>query len=228
MNSTLKHLAVIMDGNRRWAKQHNLTRAIGHKKGLEAAKKLIVNSIKNKIQYLTIYSLSIENWNRSNAEINTIIGFLIHYLNNEVDDLHKNNIKLQVIGDLTRLNSRLRQKIEYVEKLTQHNTLLKLYVAFSYSGKYEIVEACKNIVKNNVPIDHIDVDVFKTYLYAKDMPDVDLLIRTGKEKRISNFTLWHLAYAELYFIDKYWPDFDEQDLLDAINNFYTRKRNFGK
>ena len=222
----VKHLAVIMDGNGRWAAKHNLPKVEGHRKGAEAAKLLVQNAVKFGIEYLTLYTFSSENWNRPKLEVSDLLGLLGFYLKQELLNLHNNNIRIKVIGDLSPIAPDLRNQIKNAIETTRNNTKLTLCLAFSYGGRLEIINACNTIAhqsKSNVTTE----SEFGQYLYDSEMPDVDLLIRTSGDKRISNFLLWHIAYAELYFIDTLWPDFGEQDLSDAIQDFAARKRNFG-
>ncbi|MDF2965614.1 MAG: uppS [Rickettsiaceae bacterium] len=226
-NNALNHLAIIMDGNGRWAKEKNLPRIEGHKRGAEIARKVVEISIKQGIKHLSLYTFSSENWNRPILEIKSLMDLLEYYIGIEASRLHENGVKVVFIGNLLRLNPRLQVKIQEVMQLTNNNSILTLYVAVSYGGREELVEACRRIVREGLDSHEIDEDTFKRHLYFPEMPEVDLLIRTSGEQRISNFLLWHLAYSELYFIKKYWPDFSEEDLTEAIAEFNSRTRNFG-
>lgn len=226
MKHNIKHLAFIMDGNARWAKKNNLSATLGHKQGAEAAKNILKASCKYEIPYLTLYAFSSENWQRPQKEVSFLMELLKEYLVNQIEELNKNGIKLLVIGDLSKLGISLQHQINDLVKNTQHNDKMTLCIAFSYGSRAEIINACSNLIKSG--IQNITEDIFKKYLYDPNMPDVDLVIRTSGEHRISNFLLWQLAYAELYFTDKLWPEFEETDLLDALNDFCLRKRNFGK
>jgi undecaprenyl diphosphate synthase len=227
-----KHLAIIMDGNGRWAKQKGLLRSLGHENGTKSVKKIIEASAALGIKYLTLYAFSTENWNRPKLEVETLMKVLINSLKKELITLQKNNIKLNAIGNLEKLpNSAQKELLDVMDK-TKDNTLMTLTLALSYGSREELVHAVKNIcskVKNNIiSIDTIDDSIINEHLYTQNLPDVDLLIRTSGEHRISNFLLWQIAYAELYFTDILWPDFKEQDLYEAIISYQKRERRFGK
>lgn len=226
MNHNIQHLALIMDGNARWASKNGLSCMNGHQQGAKVAQNILKAVLKHKIPYLTLYAFSSENWQRPQKEVSFLMGLLKEYIVNQLDQLNKNGIQLKVIGDLTKLDASLQQQINYLIKNTANNNRMTLSIAFSYGSRAEIVSACSNLIKDGIT--NITEDIFKQYMYDPDMPDVDLMIRTGGDYRISNFLSWQLAYAELYFTDILWPDFDENDLHDAINNFCLRKRNFGK
>lgn len=221
----IKHLAIIMDGNVRWANKNNLLRPNGHEAGVQNASKLIMDVLELNIPYLTLYAFSLENWRRSFEETSFLLNLLDVYLNKEVPILNKNKIKLKVIGKLERLSFKTQERISRAVELTQLNSKMTLCIAFSYGGRAEIIDACINLI--NLNPQKINESNFKNYLYDPEMPDVDLLIRTGGVFRISNFLLWQSAYAELYFSNKLWPDFTKSDLLLAMEDFFTRKRNFG-
>ncbi|XVN43488.1 MAG: polyprenyl diphosphate synthase [Candidatus Rickettsia vulgarisii] len=221
----INHLAIIMDGNARWAISKNLPKSDGHKAGAGNLKKLIPNFIELNIPYVTLYAFSSENWNRSKAEITFLLKLLQHYLKNETQSLHQNGVRIKVIGRLSQLNQALQKQIHEAIELTKHNNKITLCIAFSYGARAEIVDACQKIIDSGK--NTISEEEFKNYLYDKEMPDVDLLIRTSGLLRISNFLLWQIAYAELYFTDKYWPDIDKDDIIAAIDNYSKRKRTFG-
>lgn len=227
-----KHLAIIMDGNGRWAKQKGLLRAFGHESGTKSVKKIIEASAKLGIEYLTLYAFSTENWNRPKLEVETLMRVLINSLKKELITLQKNNIKLNAIGNLEKLPKSAQKELLDVINKTKDNTQMTLTLALSYGSREELVSAVKNIcskVKNNIiSIDTIDDSIINEHLYTQNLPDVDLLIRTSGEHRISNFLLWQIAYAELYFTDILWPDFKEQDLYEAIISYQKRERRFGK
>ncbi|MFV5698332.1 isoprenyl transferase [Flavobacterium sp. ZT3R17] len=227
-----KHLAIIMDGNGRWAKQKGLLRAFGHESGTKSVKKIIEASAKLGIEYLTLYAFSTENWNRPKLEVETLMRVLINSLKKELITLQKNNIKLNAIGNLEKLPKSAQKELLDVINKTKDNTQMTLTLALSYGSREELVSAIKNIcskVKNNIiSIDTIDDSIINEHLYTQNLPDVDLLIRTSGEHRISNFLLWQIAYAELYFTDILWPDFKEQDLYEAIISYQKRERRFGK
>lgn len=227
-----KHLAIIMDGNGRWAKQKGLLRAFGHESGTKSVKKVIEASTKLGIEYLTLYAFSTENWNRPKLEVDTLMRVLINSLKKELITLQNNNIKLNAIGNLEKLPKSAQKELLDVINKTKDNTQMTLTLALSYGSREELVNAVKNIcskVKNNtISIDAIDDLIINEHLYTQNLPDVDLLIRTSGEHRISNFLLWQIAYAELYFTDILWPDFKEQDLYEAIISYQKRERRFGK
>ncbi|RTK92442.1 MAG: di-trans,poly-cis-decaprenylcistransferase [Rickettsiales bacterium] len=225
MKQKLDHLAIIMDGNARWAKISGKTKAQGHKKGAQVARSLLPHLTRLNIKYLTLYAFSSENWQRPEEEISTLINLLSFYILNQTKILNKYGIKLKIIGNLEKLSSSLQQKIQKSIDDTKHNESVTLCIAFSYGSRFEIINAVQKIIDSDIK--QINVDSFKNFLYDATMPDVDLLIRTSGVYRISNFLLWQLAYAELYFTEKYWPDFTINDLEDAINDYSNRQRNFG-
>ncbi|MCC9073015.1 isoprenyl transferase [Flavobacterium sp. F-65] len=227
-----RHLAIIMDGNGRWAKQQGFLRAFGHENGTKSVKETIESCAKIGIEYLTLYAFSTENWNRPKLEIETLMKILINSLKKELGTLQKNNIKLNAIGNLEKLpKSAQKELLDVIEK-TKNNTRLTLTLALSYGSREELVNAVRiisNKVKNNIiSIDTIDDSIINEHLYTQNLPDVDLLIRTSGEHRISNFLLWQIAYAELYFTNVLWPDFKEKDLYEAIISYQKRERRFGK
>ncbi|MFE3869943.1 isoprenyl transferase [Flavobacterium sp. ZS1P70] len=227
-----KHLAIIMDGNGRWAKQQGLLRSLGHQSGTKSVKVIIEASARLGIEFLTLYAFSSENWNRPKLEVETLMKVLINSLKKELVTLQKNNIKLNAIGNLEKLPKSAQKELLDVINKTKDNTKMTLTLALSYGSREELVSAVKNIcrkVKNNIiSIDTIDDSIINEHLYTQNLPDVDLLIRTSGEHRISNFLLWQIAYAELYFTDILWPDFKEEDLYEAIISYQKRERRFGK
>ena len=227
-----KHTAIIMDGNGRWAEQKGMPRIFGHQNGVTAVRKIVEAASKFNIKYLTLFTFSVENWDRPTSEVDTLMGLLVQTLKDEFDDMFKNNIKLNAIGDLDSLPNEVREELYNIIESTKENTSMTLTLALSYGGKQEIFKAVKEIsekVKNDIIcLDNFDDSVINDHLYTSDLPDVDLLIRTSGEKRISNFLLWQIAYAELYFTDIYWPDFTEEDLEKAIVEYQNRERRFGK
>ncbi|UFH36668.1 isoprenyl transferase [Flavobacterium acetivorans] len=227
-----RHLAIIMDGNGRWAKQQGFLRAIGHESGSKSVKQIIKTSAKLGIEFLTLYAFSTENWNRPKLEVDTLMKILIRSLKKELPTLEQNNIRLNTIGNLEKLPQSAQKELLDVMEKTKNNTHMTLTLALSYGSREEMVSAIKEIsnkVKNNIiSIDTIDDSIINEHLYTHDLPDVDLLIRTSGEHRISNFLLWQIAYAELYFTDILWPDFKEQDLYEAIVSYQKRERRFGK
>jgi undecaprenyl diphosphate synthase len=226
--NTLNHLAVIMDGNRRWAKQNNLSNYHGHKVGGQKAKMLIEIAAKSGIKHLSLFVFSTENWHRPSVEVGYLLELFESYLTDEVSNLVTNKIKLSIIGDIKQLSSNLQNKIESINSLVVEDPKMNLYVTFSYGAQQEIVDAVKKAIKSNVAAEDVTVENFRQFLYSSEMPEIDMLIRTSGRKRISNFLLWHMAYAELYFVDKYWPDFSEEDFNIAIEEYKNRSRTFGK
>ena len=227
-----KHTAIIMDGNGRWAEQKGMPRIFGHQNGVTAVRKIVEAASKFDIKYLTLFTFSVENWDRPRSEVDTLMGLLVQTLKDEFEDMFKNNIKLNAIGDLDTLPGEVREELYTIIESTKDNTGMTLTLALSYGGKQEIFKAVKEIsekVKNDIIcLDNFDDSVINDHLYTSNLPDVDLLIRTSGEKRISNFLLWQIAYAELYFTDVYWPDFTEEDLEKAIVEYQNRERRFGK
>jgi len=219
----LNHVAIIMDGNGRWGLKYKNSRNEGHKAGLRTVEKIIKESIKQKINFLTLYAFSTENWNRPKKEINYLFNLLENFLSNKINDLHKKNIKLNIIG-VKSFSKKLNKLLILSEKKTSKNTTLQINLALNYGSKFEILNALKKLNKNN---DIINEKNFKKYLQTKNIPDPELLIRTGNTKRLSNFLLWQLAYAEIFFEKKLWPDFNEKDYIRIIKNFKRIKRNFG-
>ncbi|MBW1657089.1 isoprenyl transferase [Flavobacterium quisquiliarum] len=227
-----KHLAIIMDGNGRWAKQQGYLRAFGHENGTKSVKEIIKTSAKLGIEYLTLYAFSTENWNRPKLEVQALMKILINSLKKELVTLQENNIRLNAIGNLDKLPKTAQKELLDVMEKTKDNSRLTLTLALSYGSREELVSAVKAIsdkVKNNIiSIDTIDDSIINEHLYTQNLPDVDLLIRTSGEHRISNFLLWQIAYAELYFTNVLWPDFKDQDLYEAIISYQKRERRFGK
>ena len=227
-----KHLAIIMDGNGRWAKQKGFLRAFGHENGTKSVRTVVETSAKLGIENLTLYAFSTENWNRPKLEVDLLMELLINSLKNELKTLQENNIRLNSIGNLDLLPISAQKKLQEVIETTKSNSRMVLTLALSYGSREELLNAVKNIsnkVKNNIiSIDNIDESIINEHLYTRDLPEVDLLIRTSGEHRISNFLLWQIAYSELYFTDVLWPDFKEDDLYEAIISYQKRERRFGK
>jgi len=225
------HVAIIMDGNGRWAKARGLPRVAGHKRGAEAVRRTVTGAAELGIQYLTLYGFSSENWKRPPAEIDDLMGLLRLYLNNEIDELDRKGVRLRVIGQRSRLQSDIVRLIEGAERRTAGNRKLNLIVALSYGGRAEIVEAARCIAEGvragRVDPAEVDENQFERFLYTAGIPDPDLLIRTSGEKRISNFLLWQCAYAELVFLERLWPDFTRDDLESAITEYHGRDRRYG-
>ena len=227
-----KHLAIIMDGNGRWAKQKGLLRAIGHENGTKSVRITVESCAKLGIENLTLYAFSTENWNRPKLEVNTLMKLLVHSLKNELKTLQDNNIRLNSIGNLEKLPKSILKELNEVIEITKNNSRMTLTLALSYGSREELINVVKNVsdkVKNNIiSVDSIDESIINQHLYTHNLPDVDLLIRTSGERRISNFMLWQICYAELYFSDVLWPDFKENDLYEAIVSYQKRERRFGK
>ena len=227
-----RHLAIIMDGNGRWAKERGKLRVFGHEHGVKAVRETVENCAKIGIEYLTLYAFSTENWKRPRIEVETLMRLLVSTLKKELDTLHKNDIRLNAIGDIESLPKKAQNELLEVISNTSGNSGMTLTLALSYGSREELKNAVKQIslkVKNNIiSPENIDDTIINDHLYTRNLPDVDLLIRTSGEHRISNFLLWQIAYAELYFIDIFWPDFRGQHLVEAIRNYQNRERRFGK
>jgi undecaprenyl diphosphate synthase len=219
----LNHVAIIMDGNGRWGLKYKSSRNEGHKEGLKTVEKIIKESIKQNISFLTLYAFSTENWNRPIKEVNYLFNLLENFLFNRIDDLHKQNIKLNIIG-VKNFSKKLNKLLSLSEKKTSKNTTLQINLALNYGSKFEILNALKKLNINN---DKINEKNFKKYLQTKNIPDPEILIRTGNTKRLSNFLLWQLAYTEIFFEKKLWPDFNEKDYIKIIKKYKRIKRNFG-
>jgi len=226
-----QHIAIIMDGNGRWAEQHSMGRIRGHKKGAQAVRTVVRACREIGIKYLTLYAFSSENWERPAKEVQALMFLLEEYLKKELKELQKQEIRLTTIGEIERLNPSVREKLLQVKESTLKNDKMVLNLALSYGAKDEILLAVKKILQDSqagkIDIDTLDKETFSGYLYTSDMPDPDLLIRTSGECRISNFLLWQLAYTELYFTKVLWPDFTRDDLLKAIASYQRRERRFG-
>ena len=220
----LNHVAIIMDGNGRWGLKYKKSRNAGHKAGLETVEKVIKETIKKKIKFLTLYAFSTENWKRPKKEIKYLFNLLENFLTNKIEDLHKQNTKLNIIGD-KKFSQKLNKLMKIAEMRTYNNTNLQINLALNYGSKIELIEAFKKLNKSKKKINEKN---FLRYLQTKNIPDPELLIRTGNTKRLSNFLLWQLAYSEIFFIKKLWPDFNEKDYIKLINKFKKLKRNFGK
>jgi len=231
-NKLPQHLAVIMDGNGRWAKKKGFFRSIGHENGTKAVREIVETCAQLPIPYLTLYAFSTENWNRPKLEVDTLMKLLVSSLKKEIKTLTKNNVRLNAIGNLEALPKKVYNELLDVIDKTKTNSQMTLTLALSYGAREEIIKTIKEIslkVKNNlISPSNIDESVINNHLYTHDMPDVDLLIRTSGEHRISNFLLWQIAYAELYFTDTLWPDYRKDDLFEAILNYQNRERRFGK
>ncbi|MEE6075955.1 polyprenyl diphosphate synthase [Avibacterium paragallinarum] len=230
-NNIPQHVAIIMDGNGRWAKQQGKMRIFGHKNGVAAVRQAVSYARKIGVKVLTLYAFSSENWTRPETEVSALMTLFMQALDLEVKKLHKNNIRLNIIGDKSRFSEKLQQKIEKAEKLTENNTALTLNIAANYGGDWDIVQAAKQLASlvkaEKLAVDEITTERFQQHLVTQDQPMVDLLIRTSGEQRVSNFLLWQIAYAEFYFSDVLWPDFNEQEFNQAILAYQQRDRRFG-
>ena len=226
------HVAIIMDGNGRWARQHGNKRIFGHEQGVEAVRSTVEGAGEAGLKYLTLYAFSTENWSRPKEEVEALMSLLVHAITIEAENLNKNNVKLMTIGDTDSLPENARIKLQEAMVLTSENTGLKLVLALSYSGRWEILNAVRNLVEDScsgkIKTSQIDETLFDNYLSTKGIPDPELLIRTSGEYRVSNFLLWQMAYTEFYFTTKLWPDFRKEDLFEAIADFQQRERRFGK
>jgi len=220
----LNHVAIIMDGNGRWGLKHKNSRNAGHRAGLNTVEKIIKQSIKNKIKFLTLFAFSTENWKRPKKEINYLFNLLENFLINKIDNLHKQNIKLKIIGT-KNFSKKLNLLLNLAEKKTSKNSKIQINLALNYGAKFELINAIKKLQKNKKRINEKNIENF---LYTKNIPDPDLMIRTGNTKRLSNFLLWQLAYSEIFFEKKMWPDFNDKDYLKIIKEYKNLKRNFGK
>ncbi len=226
------HIAIIMDGNGRWAQQRGEHRVFGHQNGVDSVRETAEAAAELGIRYLTLYAFSTENWNRPREEINALMHLLVITINNEIKTLNDNNIRLRAMGNLHCLDKKVKEELNEALEKTSHNTRMDLVLALSYSGRWEIVEAAKSIAiqvkEEKLSVDKINEKLFSSYMNLPDIPDPELLIRTSGEFRISNFLMWQTAYTELYFTQKLWPDFRKNDLYEAIVDFQQRERRFGK
>ena len=225
-----QHLGIIVDGNRRWARRRNLPTFFGHKKGFENARKIAKYAfIKKGVKYLTIFAFSTENWKRDKKEVDYLMKLLKNAFSKKyLEELMENEVKVNFIGQIKRLPKEIQQKIKEVEDLTKKNEKYVFNIALSYGGRADIVEAVKKIIKKRIDVEKIDEELFSKFLWTKGMPDPDLVIRTGGEQRISNFLIWQMAYSELYFSKKFWPDFSKEDLDEAFLDYAKRQRRFGR
>ncbi len=220
----LKHVAIIMDGNGRWGIKNKKSRNLGHKEGLNTVEKIIKTTIQNKIKHLTLFAFSTENWKRPKNEIRFLFNLLENFLDKKIIDFNKNNIKFKILGNINTLSPILKKKLYKSEEITKKNTKLQVNLALNYGSKYELVDAFKIINKKKKKI---NIKNIEKSLYTTGIPDPDILIRTGDTRRLSNFMLWQLAYSEIYFEKKLWPDFNEKDFLKVIQRFKKTKRNYG-
>lgn len=231
MDNIPKHIAIIMDGNGRWAKKRNLPRSMGHKAGVEAIRGVLEECGKLGVEYLTLYAFSTENWKRPQEEVNALMNLILDYLKREFDHLNKSNVKLNTIGDISKLPEKCYEGLMYTCEETKNNTGVTLNIALNYGGRDEIINGIKGLlddIKNDeIAIDDISEEVFNSYLYTKDIPDPDLIIRPSGEQRLSNFLLWQCAYSEFCYLNINWPDFKPQNLREAIYEYQNRDRRFG-
>ena len=226
-DTNLQHIAIIMDGNRRWAKKKNLPSAMGHKKGVDALKATLRACDDFGIKYLTVYAFSTENWNRKKEEVDFLMELLAITLTNELAEMHSEGVVINFIGDTTKLSPKLQKILANSVETTKNNTGVHLQIAFNYGARDEILHAVKNIVAQGLSPDEITEDVISKNLNTKNIPDPDLLIRTGGEKRISNYLLWQIAYSEILVMNEYWPEFGKNSLAKAVEEFHNRQRRFG-
>ncbi len=231
-NTNLQHIAIIMDGNRRWAKEKNLPSAFGHKKGVDALKAAMKACDDFGVKYLTVYAFSTENWNRKKEEVDFLMNLLGETIKNELQEMHENGVVINFIGDLTKLGTKLQEILAHAVEVTKNNTGVRLQIAFNYGSRDEIVHAAKSIAQKvqtgEIKVEDITEELISKNLYTKDIPDPDLLIRTGGEMRVSNYLLWQIAYSEFLVTKTFWPEFDKNALADAITEFNCRQRRYGK
>ena len=228
MNKIPEHVAIIMDGNGRWAKKRNLPRIIGHREGMKRVKEIVESSKEFGVKILTLFAFSTENWLRPKDEVSFLMSLLKEYVKKEVKNLKKNNVKLNFIGDLSKFSDDINLMLKRAMNETSECSDLVLNIALNYGGRYDILQAVKNLIKDKVKPEDIDENLFSKYLYTKGMKDPDLLIRTSGEYRISNFLLWQVAYSEFYITETYWPDFDKMEFKKALDDYAKRERRFGK
>ena len=221
------HVAIIMDGNVRWAETRNLSRLEGHRAGTENIRRVVENFVKYQVKYLTLYAFSTENWRRPQAEVRELMQILSRVIKRETKAMHEKGVRLNHLGRIDRLSERLQNEVRRAIELTKDNKVMTLSVAFDYGGRAEVVNAARQIAREGIDPDTIDEELFSRYLYSAGLPDPDLIIRTAGEVRISNFLLWQSAYSELYFTPVYWPDFDEEEVRKALIAFSERGRTFG-
>ncbi len=222
-----KHVGYIIDGNRRWAKKHGLPTYEGHMAGYNAVQEVITASFESGIKYVSVYAFSTENWKRSEDEVSKLMSLVLKLLTSDLPMFTKNNIKLKIIGSKERVNDKILKAIDDAEAQTVNNTAGTLLVCFNYGGQQEIVDAVKQIVQSGISAEDIDAEHISKYLYSPDVPPVDLVVRTSGEQRISNFMLWRVAYSEMMFIEKLWPDMTKKDVTDIIKQYSKRSRRFG-
>jgi undecaprenyl diphosphate synthase len=223
-----KHVAIIMDGNGRWAKEQGKDRIFGHLNGVESVRAALKAATACGVQHLTLYAFSTENWNRPESEVNALMDLLVQTILNEIDELHSNEVRLHTIGDISNLPQHCIETLQKGMQQTAHNSKINLYLALSYSSRWEITEAVRQIIRDQIKPEEISPELISSHLHTKGVPDPELVIRTSGERRISNFLLWQIAYAELHFTPTLWPDFRENDFYQAILDYQKRERRFGK
>jgi len=232
MSDLPKHIVIVMDGNGRWAKKRLLPRTAGHAAGVKATRKAVEYCVEKGVSALTLFAFSSENWKRPEQEVSSLMELFISTLQSEVGSLHKQNVRMRFIGDCSAFSEKLQAKINQAADLTENNTGLQLNIAVNYGGRWDVAEACKVIAKKiaagDINADDVDAELIDQYVCIADLPDPDLFIRTGGEKRISNFLIWQLAYTEMYFCDVLWPDFDKNEFSNALSWFANIQRRFGK
>ncbi len=226
--TNLQHIAIIMDGNRRWAKLRNLPSAFGHKKGVDSLKATLRACKDFGIKYLTVYAFSTENWNRKQEEVDFLMDLLAQTIKNELAEMHENGVVINFIGDLTRLSKKLQEILANAVEVTKNNNGVHLQIAFNYGSRAEITNAVKRIIENGTKPEDVTEELISQNLYTANIPDPDLLIRTGGEIRVSNYLLWQIAYSELLIIPEFWPEFNKQTLSNALKEFHNRQRRYGK
>lgn len=222
-----RHIAIIMDGNNRWARQHGLPAMEGHRKGVEAIRRTVDTALELGIEYITLYAFSVDNWKRSKEEVDSLMNLMREFLKREKKEIRDKDIRLIVIGRSDGLPEDILERIEELTESTKDNKKLKLVIALNYGARSEIVDAVKKIIQDKVPVDNVDEESFSRYLYTDGIPDPDLFIRTSGEMRLSNFLLWQLSYTELWVTPAYWPDFGRKNIMEAIEDFNRRQRRFG-
>lgn len=231
LNNIPRHVAFIMDGNGRWAKKRGMPRLVGHNAGTETLKKIVKESQRLGVEYITFYAFSTENWKRPSEEVNGLMDILVKFLKSEIDEIHENQVKISILGDISRLPNYARTQVEYALDKTKDNQGMHFNIALNYGSRDEIVRATKRIAENiqngSLSIEDINENIISKNLYTADMPDPDLLIRTSGEIRLSNFMLWQLAYSEMKFLDIFWPDFNEEIYRKALADYQTRNRRYG-
>lgn len=231
-NNIPKHIAIIMDGNGRWAAKHGKPRVMGHENGVESVRSVVEGAGEIGVNHLTLYAFSTENWDRPKEEVDALMALLVHAIEAETQELNKNNVRLSVIGCVNEMPENVQAKLQGCVDALKDNTGLNLVLALSYSGRWDVLNAVKNLAddlaKNKITQEKINNELFQNYLSTSELPDPELMIRTSGEYRISNFLLWQIAYSELYFTNKLWPDFRKDDLFEAIIDYQNRERRFGK